>query len=64
MRTLLLALLSFAAFVIVMATGTRGSESYTTHIGSRVPPAEAGCFHAGDVMTDEGKQLKVFHCPV
>ena len=35
-------LLLIAALVVVIATGVRRSESYRTHIGSRVPPAEAG----------------------
>ena len=64
MRLLLAALLSLTAFVIVMATEVKGSVHYTTHIGSRVPPAEAGCFKTGDVRNDEGKLLNVFKCPV
>ena len=59
-----MALLSLAAFTMVLATGAKGSERFTIHIGSRVPPTELGCFQSGDVQTDEGRQLKVFKCPV
>ena len=64
MRVLLAAVLSLTAFVIVMAAGVKESVRYTTHIGSRVPPAEAGCLKTGDVRNDEGKLLNVFKCPV
>jgi len=64
MRVLLAAVLSLTAFVIVMTAGVEKSVRYTTHIGSRVPPAEVGCFKAGDVRNDEGKLLNVFKCPV
>ena len=64
MRVLLTVLLPFATFVVVLVTGVKGSESYTTHIGSRTPPVEAGCFQSGEVVTDERKVLKVFSCPV
>ena len=40
MRVLLMALLSLAACALVLATGVKGSERYTTHIGLRLPPAE------------------------
>lgn len=65
MRILLAALLSLTALVVVVATGSgaKGSESFTTHIGSRVPPAEAGCFKTGQYRTDEDKLLNVFQCP-
>ena len=64
MRVLLSVLLSLTALVAVLVTGVKGSESYTTHIGSRTPPVEAGCFQSGEVVTDERKVLKVFSCPV
>ena len=64
MRVLLTALLSLAAFALVFATGVKGSERFTTHVGSRIPPAELGCFQSGDVQTDEGRRLKVFKCPI
>ena len=64
MRVLLSALLSLAAFSLVFATGGKGSERFTTHIGLRIPPAELGCFHSGDVQTLEGRRLKVFKCPI
>ena len=64
MRVLLTVLLPFATFVVVLVTGVKGSESYTTHIGSRTPPADAECFQSGEVETDAGKVLKVFRCPV
>lgn len=65
MRMLMAVLLSLAALVGVVATesGAKGSESFTTHIGSRVPPADAGCFKTGQYRTDEGKLLNVFQCP-
>lgn len=63
MRILLAALLSLTVFMMAVATGGKGSESFTTHIGSRVPPAEAGCFKTGDLHNDEGKLLNVFKCP-
>lgn len=63
-RVLLAALLSMAAFIVVLATGAEGSESYTTHIGSRVPPSEAGCIKTGEIRTDEGKVLNIFRCPL
>ena len=63
MRVLMTVLLSLVAFVVVLASGLNSSGSFTTHIGSRIPPAEAGCFQSGDIRTDEGKVLKVFKCP-
>ncbi|WP_232199793.1 hypothetical protein [Synechococcus sp. CC9616] len=63
-RVLLAALLSMAAFIVVLATGAEGSESYTTHIGLRVPPSEAGCIKTGEIRTDEGKVLNIFRCPL
>ena len=63
MRVLLTALFSLAAFALILATGVKDSERFTTHIGSRVPPAELDCFKAGDVQTNEGRQLKIFKCP-
>ena len=64
MRVLLTALLSLAACVLVLATGMKSTERFTTHIGSRLPPAELGCVQSGHVQTDEGRQLRVFKCPV
>jgi len=64
MRVLLVTLLSLAAFVVVLITGAQSSKSFTTHIGSRIPPGEAGCFRAGAVTTDEGTTLGVFKCPI
>ena len=64
MRVLLTALLSLAACVLVLANGMKSTERFTTHIGSRLPPAELGCVQSGHVQTDEGRQLRVFKCPV
>jgi hypothetical protein len=64
MRVFLAALFSLAAFAVVLATGAKGSDSFTTHIGSRVPPVEAGCYKTGDVRSDEGKVLNVYRCPI
>ena len=64
MRVLLVTLLSLAAVVVVLTTGALSSKSFTTHIGSRIPPLGAGCFRAGDVTTDEGTTLGVFKCPI
>ena len=64
MRLLLTALVSLAAFAFVLATGVKSSERFTTHVGSRLPPTELGCFQSGEVQTDEGRRLKVFECPV
>ena len=64
MRVLFMALFSLAAFAMVLATGGKSSEGFTTHIGLRLPPAELGCVQSGHVQTDEGRQLRVFKCPV
>ena len=64
MRLLLTALLTLAAVVLVLATGVRSAAHFTTHVGARVPPAELGCFHSGDIQTDEGRRLQVFKCPI
>ena len=64
MRVLFMALLSLAAFAMVLATGVNSSERFTIHIGSRLPPAELGCVQSGDVQTDEGRRLMVFKCPI
>ena len=64
MRVLFRALLSLAAFALVLAPGVKSTERFTTHIGSRLPPAELGCVQSGYVQTDEGRRLKVFKCPV
>ena len=59
-----MALLSLAAFALVLASGVKSSEGFTTHIGLRLPPAELGCVQSGHVQTDEGRRLRVFKCPV
>ena len=64
MRVLLMALLSLAACALVLATGMKSTERFTTHIGSRLPPAELGCVRTGRVQTDEGRRLSVFKCPI
>ena len=64
MRVLLKSLLSLAAFVLVLATGVKTSERFTTHVGSRMPPTELGCFKSGEVQTDEGRRLMIFKCPI
>ena len=64
MRALLWAFLSLAAFALVLATGVMSSAHFTTHVGKRVPPAELGCIHSEDIQTDEGRQLRVFKCPI
>ena len=64
MRVLLTAFLSLAAFALVLATGVKSTERFTTHIGSLLPPVELGCVQSGHVQTDEGRRLRVFKCPV
>ena len=64
MRVIFMALLSLAAFAMVLATGVKSSERFTIHIGSRLPPAELSCVQSGHVQTDDGRQLRVFKCPV
>ena len=64
MRVLLTALLPLAAFALVLATGAKSTERFTTHIGFRLPPAELGCVQSGHVQTDEGRRLRVFKCPI
>ena len=64
MRVLLTALLSIAACALVLATGVKGTERFTIHIGSRLPPAELGCVQSGHAQIDEGRRLRVFKCPV
>ncbi len=64
MRVFLAALFLLAAFAVVLATRAKGSDNFTTHIGSRVPPVEAGCYKTGDVRSDEGKVLNVYRCPI
>lgn len=59
-----MALLSLAAFALVLATEVKSSERFTTHIGLRLPPVELGCVQSGHVQTDEGRRLRVFKCPV
>ena len=60
MRVRSVGVLLIAALVVVIATGVRRTESYTTHSGSRVPPAETDCFKAREVQIKEGKPLKAF----
>ena len=64
MRVLLTSLLSLAAFVLVLATGVKSSERFTTHIGSRMPPAELSCVQSAEIQTEEGRRLMVFKCPI
>ena len=61
MRWLMVLVLPLATMVVVLASGLKGST--TTHIGSRTPPAEAGCWSAGEFLTDEGRLLGVYRCP-
>ena len=69
MQLLLATLLSLATFMIVNHGAGDGAgtawkaDSYTTHIGSRVPPVEANCMPIDEITTDEGKQLSVYACP-
>ena len=35
----------------------------TVHIGSRQPPAEAGCWRSGVFQTEDGRSLGVYRCP-
>ena len=63
MQVLVTALLSLLAFVVVVAIGGQSSRSFMTHIGSRIPATELGCFQSGEARTDEGNRLKVFKCP-
>jgi hypothetical protein len=63
MRLLISALLSIATFALVWVIGVNGDGSYTTHIGSRVPPSGLGCIQTGEIKTDEGKSLNVYSCP-
>ncbi len=58
------ALISLSALVIALITGMNRQESYTTHIGSRIPPVDADCIKDGEFRTDEGKLLRIFRCPV
>ena len=60
MRWLITALLSLAAFVVVLARGTKADV--TIHVGSRTPPAEAHCHRVGTRSTDEGRVLSVYSC--
>ena len=71
MRLLLPALLSLTAFAYVVINHLMGAGlasaalpvQYTTHIGSRVPPVEAGCLQVDVVETDASKPLNVYACP-
>ena len=63
MSILLAALFSLAAFAFVLTTSVMSSASYTTHIGSRTPPAEADCIKTGEFRTEQDKLLKIYRCP-
>ncbi len=60
MRWLITALLSLAAFVVVLASGAKADV--TIHVGSRTPPAEAHCHRVGTCSTDESRVLSVYAC--
>ena len=72
MRFLLPALLFLTAFAFVVINHLMGAGlasaalpgQYTMHIGSRVPPFEAGCLEVDVVETDAGKLLNVYACPL
>ena len=61
MRRLLLVLLAMLSLVLVVVSALPGRT--TVHIGSRQPPADAGCWRSGEVQTDEGRWLGVYRCP-
>ena len=61
MRGLMVLLLSLTTMVLTLASASEGNT--TTHIGSRTPPAEAGCWRSGEFLTDEGRLLGVYRCP-
>ena len=63
MSVLLAALFSLAAFAFVLTTRVMSSASYTTHIGSSTPPAEADCIQTGEFKTEQDKLLKIYKCP-
>ena len=63
MSVLLAALFSLAAFAFVLSTSVTSSASYTTHIGSRTPPAEADCIKTVEFRTEQDKLLKIYKCP-
>jgi hypothetical protein len=63
MSVLLAALFSLAAFAFVLTTSVMSSVSYTTHIGSRTPPAKADCIQTGEFRTERDKLLKIYKCP-
>ena len=63
MSVILAALFSLAAFAFVLITSVTSSASYTTHIGSRTPPAEADCIQTGEIRTEQDKLLKIYKCP-
>ena len=60
MRALLLALLSLAAFAIVLANAVKAD--YSIHVGTRTPPEEAHCHRVATRSTDDGRVLNVYHC--
>ena len=64
MRVMLTALLSIAAFLLVLATRVKSTERFAIHIGLRLPPAELDCVQSRHVQMNEGRRLKVFKCPV
>ena len=63
MSVLLAALFSLAAFAFVLTTSVTSTTSYTTHIGSRTPPAEADCIQTGEFRTEQDKLLTTYKCP-
>ena len=71
MRLIFPTLLLLTAFTFVVINHLMGAGlapasppvQYTTHIGSRVPPVEAGCLQVDVVETDAGKPLLVYACP-
>ena len=64
MPSLLAAFVSLAAFAFVLTTNVKGSVTYTTHIGSRTPPAEEGCIQTSEFRTEQEKLLKIYKCPI
>ena len=63
MQARIAALISLSALVIALIAGMNSKDNYTTHIGSRIPPVDAGCIKVGEFRTDEGTLLNIFRCP-
>ena len=63
MLALLAAFVSIAAFAFILTTNVKSSATYTTHIGSRTPPAEEGCMQTSEFRTEQEKLLKIYKCP-